>query len=123
MRQEKKKKFRTVLLADSNSAINNIMRKHIENEKIAEEIITSENRVEQEKVLRLGTVDVLVTGLKYKGVGIVKFTKEFFPETKIVICSGSINSEDLATAMHPNVFIRKPITRREFIAAFRGLLL
>ncbi|MFA6159555.1 MAG: hypothetical protein WC678_00505 [Parcubacteria group bacterium] len=122
MQEGKKKKFRTILLADSNSSTNDVMRRYIKNEKLAEEIISLENRNEQEEILRTGAVDVLVTGLKYKGFGIVKFAKELSPKTKIVICSGSVNSEDLAREIQPNVFIKKPVSMGEFIKAVRSLL-
>lgn len=122
MKTAKREKFGTILLADSNPTTNNIMKRHIENEQLAEEIIVAKERTEQEEILKTGTIDVMVVGLKYKGIGIVKSAKEFSPRTKIVICSGSVNSEDLAAIIRPDVFVKKPVIREEFIAAVRRLL-
>ncbi len=115
----------TILVADDEEHIRDILRHHLENEGF--NVITSENGEEAIDALNENDISLAITDLKMPkvdGFGVVEYVKKHCSFLPVIVLTGYVDIEMAVTAMKKGCFdyITKPIKRDELMDVVRDAL-
>lgn len=119
-----KEQFKTVLLADSDFAINDLVGRHLHDEGVAENIIAICDRDVQVRILENYPIDLLIVDFNDGGKEIVKTARRIRPAIKILVFSGSVRIGLRKTIgeIGGDLLLLKPADKNEITEAARSLL-
>lgn len=115
----------TILVADDEEGIRDILRNHLEKEGY--KVITSENGEEAIDALKESDISLAITDLKMPkvdGFGVIDYVKKHCKFVPVIVLTGYVDIEIAVSAMKMGCFdyITKPIKRDELMDVVRDAL-
>ncbi|MFY9398588.1 MAG: response regulator [Desulfomonilia bacterium] len=120
-----------VLVADDKRAVRSYIRAIIENSfsDYDLEIFTAPSSDTALRIIEQlsGNIDLVSTNINrpgMDGIMFIHFVRSKYPHIKVLICSGSIRTDDLRSMFNAGLadaYIRKPIRERDYVNAVRNL--
>lgn len=120
-----------VLVVDDKRVVRSFIRAIIENgfDDYELEILTSPSSDTALKIIEQvnGGIDLISTNISrpgMDGIMFIHFVRIKYPHIKVLICSGSIRTDDLRSMFDAGLadaYIRKPIRERDYLNAVRNL--
>lgn len=120
-----------VLVVDDKRVVRSFIRAIIENgfDDYELEILTAPSSDTALKIIEQmnGNIDLVSTNISrpgMDGIMFIHFVRSKYPHIKVLICSGSIRTDDLRSMFDAGLadaYIRKPIRERDYVNAVRNL--